>query len=469
MTLSLIDWIIVFAYFVIILYIGFVVSKKKEDKSNSTIDFLLAGRKVTLPLFIATLVATWYGNILGMGEFIYSSGVVAWVCFAFPYYIAAFLFAIFIAKKIRESGANSIPEQITMKFGVKAGWISSLIVLVITIPAAYVLMLGVMINLFSGWDLWISIIIGVVLSLAFLYSGGFRADVFTNTAQFVIMYFGFGVLLYFTVTQLGSFSEMSAKLPEHHKDFFGGLSWQYILSWYIISMQTFVDPGFHQRCAAAESPKTAKKGILISIIFWMIFDFLTLTTGLYAKAFFVIDNPLMAYPILGESLLPAVWKGLFVISLLATIMSTLDSYAFLSAVTIGNDILKPLKKYFKILKDLTTKQLIRIGLIITSIIAVIMAISLPSAVDLIYKTSSVAVPGLIIPLLVSFSKKFTLIPRNVIIIMLSSAGISVLWTILKMINLNLVIIQSTEPMIPGILLSIFLSLFFVKSTKVNYE
>jgi SSS family solute:Na+ symporter len=234
-------------------------------------------------------------------------------------------------------------------------------------------------------------------------------------------------------------------------------------------MQTFVDPGFHQRCAAAESPKTAKKGILISIIFWMIFDFLTLTTGLYAKAFFVIDNPLMAYPILGESLLPAVWKGLFVISLLATIMSTLDSYAFLSAVTIGNDILKPLKKYFKILKDLTTKQLIRIGLIITSIIAVIMAISLPSAVDLIYKTSSVAVPGLIIPLLVSFSKKFTLIPRNVIIIMLSSAGISVLWTILKMINLNLVIIQSTEPMIPGILLSIFLSLFFVKSTKVNYE
>jgi SSS family solute:Na+ symporter len=262
---------------------------------------------------------------------------------------------------------------------------------------------------------------------------------------------------------------MSAKLPEQHKNIFGGLSWQYILSWFIISFQTFVDPGFHQRCAAAQSPKTAQKGILISIGFWMIFDFLTLITGLYAKVFYSIDNPIMAYPVLAETVLPSVWKGFFVISLLATIMSTLDSYAFLSAATIGNDILEPLKKHFNIFRELSTKQLIRIGLIITSVLAILMAILLPSAVDLIYKTSSVAVPGLIIPLVISYNKKLNIQAGNVIIIMLLSASVYIIWTILKIFNVNYWLIQSIEPMILGIITSIFLSLFFVKSVRIKNE
>ena len=32
-------------------------------------DFLVAGRRLTLPGFVATLVASWYGGILGVGEY----------------------------------------------------------------------------------------------------------------------------------------------------------------------------------------------------------------------------------------------------------------------------------------------------------------------------------------------------------------------------------------------------------------
>jgi len=67
---------------------------------------------------------------------------------------------------------------------------------------------------------------------------------------------------------------------------------------------------------------------------------MTLLTGLYAKVYFTNIEAVMAYPALGESVLPVVWKGLFITALLSTVMSTLDSYAFLSAATIGNDILK---------------------------------------------------------------------------------------------------------------------------------
>ncbi|MFP4368765.1 MAG: sodium:solute symporter [Candidatus Kapaibacterium sp.] len=462
------DIAVILLYVAAILYIGFVVSKKKESgDTSSAADFILAGRKVTLPFFIGTLVATWYGSILGVGEFVYTSGIVGWVCFGFPYYIAAALFAVLLAGKIREAPAHTIPEQVKNTYGSRAGWISSLIVLVITIPAAYILMLGVVVNLFSGWPLWLAILIGAVISLIYLYKGGFRADVLTNMAQFVLMYAGFGALLFFAVKDFGSFGVMAGKLPESHTKPFGGLSWQYIIAWYIISFQTFVDPSFHQRCAAAESPKTAKNGILISILFWAVFDFFTLFAGLYAKAFFEIDNPLMAYPILGEALLPPVWKGIFTVALLATIMSTLDSYAFISAATIGNDILKPLGKKIKIFAGKSTKTLTQAGLIISGTAGVIMAIALPSAVDLIYYTSSIAVPGLLIPLSVSFSGRLKLLPGHAVLIMVASSSASAIWLIISKINESLGIelfnfFALYEPMLPGIFVSILLSLIFIR-------
>lgn len=465
------DIIVILTYVAVILYIGFYIARKKDiDQKNSSDEFLLAGRKVTLPLFIATLVATWYGNILGAGEFIFSSGLVAWVCFAFPYYIAATIFAYLVAGKIRASNTRTIPEQIEKKFGPTASVISSVIVIIITIPAAYILMLGVLIQMLSGWELWICIVLGTVITMAYLFTGGFKADVLTNTAQFVLMYIGFGVLLYYTIDFYGSIGDMTANLPSEHLEPFGGASWQFIAAWFIISLQTFIDPGFHQRCAAAKSPGTAKKGILISVGFWVIFDIMTLATGLYAKSYLSIDNPLMAFPTLGNAVLPHFWKGIFFVALLSTIMSTLDSYAFISAATIGNDLLKRLKKKVLILSIASTEALTKIGLLITGLFGIVMSIMLPSAVGLIYKTSSVAVPALLIPMMLTYSERYKARKSDIIIIMSTSAILSLIWTLGNITAQETIfpfsdMFINVEPMMPGLLLSLILASFMVKKAK----
>ena len=38
-------------------------------------------------------------------------------------------------------------------------------------------------------------------------------------------------------------------------------------------------------------------------------------------------------------MLPGFWQGVFTVGLLATIMSTIDSYAFIAAVTLGRDLI----------------------------------------------------------------------------------------------------------------------------------
>lgn len=63
-----VDWIIFFlvlaATLAAVLYGQSLKSKLSEKEKNSTVELLLMGRKLTLPIFVATLVATWYLSLI---------------------------------------------------------------------------------------------------------------------------------------------------------------------------------------------------------------------------------------------------------------------------------------------------------------------------------------------------------------------------------------------------------------------
>ncbi len=466
-SLNAFDVAIIIAYFTIILIIGVLSAKsiRKGSDSDTTNDFILAGRKVTLPFFVASLVATWYGNILGIGEFVYSKGLVAWFCFGIVYYISAFFYAVFVASNVRNSVFQSIPEQIAAKFGERSRVISSIIILFITFPAVYVLMVGILFQMFTGFNFIASIILGTAISIIYLSFGGFRSNIATNTMQFILMYTGFGTLLYYSLKFINFDISVINNLPVSHKQFFGGESWQYILSWFLISLQTFVDPSFYQRCSTTKSTRIAQRGILISIIFWFIFDSLTIMCGLIAKAKFPGIEPILAYPTLSNNVLPHILKGLFIVSMLATIISTMDSYSFLSGLIIGKELLSKID----IFKKLTLTNRVRIGIIVSCIFAIYIAVLIPSAIDIIYKTSSIVVPALLIPLLASYTNKkiFTNTQANSLMVLSSVATISfvIAKEYVKNGSNSLFYFLNMEPMVFGILISLLLSLIFLTKTR----
>ena len=82
------DQAMILLYLLGILGLGFFKRSKRDEKT-----FLFAGRKLTIPAFVATLVATWYGGILEIGRFSFENGIVTWLIFGFSYYIAAILFS----------------------------------------------------------------------------------------------------------------------------------------------------------------------------------------------------------------------------------------------------------------------------------------------------------------------------------------------------------------------------------------
>lgn len=454
-SLDILDITIILVFFLLVPTIGFYVSKG-QDKSEE--DYLLSGRKVGMFLFVTTTVSTWYGGILGVGEFSYRYGLVSWFTQGLPYYVFAILFAFLFAKKVRTASLYTIPEKLEQTYGRGVSLFAALIIFFLVSPAPYLLMVGSLFALIFNIHFGYGMIIGLILASIYLLKGGFAADLWTDVFLFFVMFVGFIIIVVVSGSDYGGLSFLETKLPRNHLNFTGGLSPVYLTVWFLIALWTFSDPGFHQRCYAAKNGNIAKWGIVISVGIWFLFDFLTTTTGLFSRAVLgEIDNPVLAYPLLAEEVLSPGLKGLFYAALFATIFSTLNSFLFLSATTFGKDFAV---KYFS--KELSTINYTQIGLVAASIFALILALIIPSVIELWYTIGSLLIPSLIFLIVGSYYKSFEIGKEIALLEMFVAIIAGLLWMILRDNHLFNAALSEIEPMIVGLLAALIIHLVGIK-------
>ena len=446
---STIDIIVILLFFTILISIGFYTSRKTTSASE---DYLLSGRNLSLLLFVLTTVSTWYGGIIGVGEFTYRYGLLSWFTQGLPYYFFAFLFAIFFAKKIRNASLFTIPDKIEIEYGKTAGIISSIIVFILVTPAPYLLMTANLLVLSFDIDLIPALFITLFLSISYLIKGGFRSNVYADAFQFFVMFGGFILIFVICLINYGGLDFISSKVPETHLKITGGASPGFILIWFLIAMWTFADPGFHQRSYAAKSGSIAVKGILISIGFWLLFDFLTTTTGLYSKALLPnLDQPVWAFPLLAEKVLTPGFKGIFYAALFATILSTLNSFFFLSATTISRDLIYKIRKEKN---DHKLKKYTVLGLLISGLLSSLLAYFIPSVVEIWYTIGSLFIPGIILPVISAYFPELKIKNRFIIAEICLAVGASFSWYVIRMNIQADSDFQVIEPMLVGVIAAI---------------
>jgi solute:Na+ symporter, SSS family len=457
---SALDIFIIIAFFISVLAVGFWADSKDEADNSG---YLLSGRKIGLLLFILTNVATWYGGILGVGEFTYRSGLLSWFTQGFSYYIFAIIFAFFFAEKIRNASLFTIPDKLEQVYGKKVGILSSILVFILVSPAPYILMVGSLIQLIFGINLFLSLIIAVLLSSAYLIKGGLKSDVYTDVIQFFVMFIGFILIVFVSFSNFGGIEFLQKELPPAHLKLSGDASPVYVIVWFLIAMWTFADPGFHQRCNAAKNGKTAKYGILISIILWAFFDFLTTTTGLYSRAVLPnLQNPVLSFPLYAEKVLGSGAKGIFYAALFATIISTANSFLFLSGTTFGRDFIYKMKKGAK---ESELKKYTRIGLIASSIISILMAYYIQSVISLWYLVGSICIPGIVFLIFGAYYEKLKVSNKFAVIEIFSAVFSSIAWMHIRD-YIQIQWLKEIEPMIAGIFTAIIIH--FIGLIKLRY-
>jgi solute:Na+ symporter, SSS family len=457
---SSLDIIVIVSFFLIVLLIGFI--PKKEKKGDAT-EYLLSGRRVGLFLFVMTNVSSWYGGILGVGEFTYRYGLLSWFTQGLPYYLFAILFAFFFAKKIRNASLYTIPDKLGEVYGKRVGFLSAILVFVLVSPAPYLLMIASLFTMIFKVNLFVALLLSVLLSSAYLLRGGYKTDLYTDVFQFFVMFTGFILIVFISFKDVGGINYLTTNLPQEHLKFTSNVSPVYIIVWFLIALWTFADPGFHQRCYAARSGNTAKYGILISVLFWMLFDFLTTSTGLFAKATLPhLSNPVLSFPLYAEKVLGSGAKGIFYAAMFATIMSTLNSFTFLSATTLGRDFI------YKIKKNISEKDIpdyTRIGLVVSSVFAITLAYFVQSVISLWYLIGSICIPGIIFLVISAYYDRWRISKELAVVELVGGVLGSILWFLFKSSITNSFLAE-IEPMIAGLLVALIIHLVAVFKNRM---
>ncbi len=403
-------------------YVGAIVVLAVRKRSAGGLEYLLAGRRLTLPALVATLVTTWYGGILGIGEYSWRYGVSTWVVFGLPYYLAAILFGLFLASRLRRTDALSIPELLEGAYGRRAARTGAVAVLVQTVPAAYLLMLGTLISWTFGWSTAWGVVAGAAFSALYVGLSGFRSVVRTDALQMVLMYGGFALLTWAALHRAGGLASVWRALPPGHRSLDGGLGWQAVAVWYLIALQTLAEPAFYQRMFAARSPRVARAGVFLSVLCWVVFDFLTVSSGLAARVLLPgLQDPVAAYPALAHLVLAPWPRAVFTLGLFATVMSTLDSYLFLAAATVGHDLMRPGSAEEE-------RRFTRLGLAASTAAAVAGALAFSSVVRIWHHVGTVVTSSLLLPVIsIHLPAQWRVPGRFATLAMLGAAAVATAW------------------------------------------
>jgi SSS family solute:Na+ symporter len=139
-----------------------------------------------------------------------------------------------------------------------------------------------------------------------------------------------------------------------------------------------------------------------------------------------------------------------------------DSFAFISATTIGRDFFPG-----KLDDAHVERKRIQWGIIISCGVGYVLAVGIPSVVELWYGLGMLLIPGLVLPVLATFTPAFSLTDRSAI--MVGSGGVitAAVWQFIpqlaRWLGANGVGYPlGLQPMIPGLFMTILLAIIFGK-------
>lgn len=421
---------------------------RRAGRREGLADYVLAGRALTLPAFVATLVPSFYGGALGIGEFTWRNGVSNWVVMAAPYYVFALAYSAFLAGKVRLAPGLTMADHLEGAYGRGTAILCAGLVFLLASPSDELLALGALAGDSLGVPAWAGAAAAAGLCAAILFGGGLRADVAVNAVQFVVMFAGFALLLPFAWAKLGSPAALSSGLPASHLSLTGGLTPLRLVAWWLIAVWTIVDPVFHQRCAAASTPEVARRGVAASVACWAVFDVMTTLSGLYARAALpALEEPMLAFPRLAREVLPAGVRGFFLAALASSLLAGLQAQALQSSISLGKDALGR----WLGAGEARQKTLIRGALAFSLALGWVLASAIPSVVGLWYAIGSAVIPGLLWPLLGVYFPRARVAPRWALAASTGGFALSTAWVVLQQLRGEPPL--GLDPMFPGLALS----------------
>jgi len=423
--LATIDWIIILAYFSIILGIAWWVIRQKANTSD---DYFLAGRNLGWFVVGASIFASNIGSehLVGLAGSGATDGVAmahyelhAWCLLVLGWVLAPFYM---------RSKVFTMPEFLERRYSPTARVVLSLISLVayvLTKVAVGIFAGGIVFGVlipelnFMGLDsFWIGSILVIILTGIYTILGGLKAVAYTEAIQTIILILGSVLVTWYGLDALGGWDELrrvagsemfnlwKPLVPAGMEGTWAPVREEAQMAWYFNNNYPWLgmllcapiiglwywctDQYIVQRTLGAASLTEARRGTIAAALLKLLPVFIFIIPGMICFALaasgkvesigaalldsngeVINANAQQAFPLLVATILPAGIRGLVVAGLLAALMSSLAGVFNASSTLFTMDF------YSKFNPGASEKSLVRIGRIATAVMVVIGLLWIP--------------------------------------------------------------------------------------------
>jgi SSS family solute:Na+ symporter/sodium/proline symporter len=308
-------------------------------------DFVVAGRRLTWPILVGTLLATWIGSgsIFGGGTLGFRQGFAAlwqpagaWLGIGIIYFVAA---------RARRWGRFTVPELMEARYGVAARVLATVATVIsYTIIVSYQFRGGGrVLNLVIpeiGYEQ--GILITAVFAILFTMFAGLMSVAYTDIANGLIILAGTLTAVPWLVRSAGGWAAVRAGLEPSRFSLFGTMTPQEALGFFLPTLFLLLgNANMYQRFFAARDEGEAKKSVLGWIVGVITVETLVIALAVIGSgmpAFRELAEPETIIPAVARQGLPAPIGCLLLAAIVAIIVSTADSFLLVPATNLVRDI-----------------------------------------------------------------------------------------------------------------------------------
>jgi SSS family solute:Na+ symporter len=422
-------------YLIFLFLFGLRLVRRLKSKE----DFLVAGRTLTAPILVGTLLATWIGSgdIFSVSDLSYNHGYSSLIGSSGGW--LGIIIVFFIASKVRRFGQFTVPDILEARYNKWARILATLatIIAYVTIVSYQFRGGGWVLNIITEGKISISagIIIVAVFVITYTLLAGMISVAYLDIFNGIVMITGISLALPFLIHQVGGMEYVVANVTPRSHPLLGNMTWVQAMGYFVPTFLLALGNGnMYQRFFSAKDEKEAKKSVIGWVLGVILLGVTLQSLAVVGSSYFKGLEAKEA----GKIILLVAHKGVplavgcfLMVAIVAIIISTANSFLLVPATNVIRDIYQRF-----INPDLPDRKMIlfsRVTVIALGLISYSLISFFPRILDAAYAAYTVYGAGITPALMAVFFWKRASISGGVLSI-LGGLVTTVAWEILNKIQ-----------------------------------
>jgi SSS family solute:Na+ symporter len=395
-------------YVIGMIAMGFYFSKRIKTDD----DYFLAGRNLGPWLTTFAIFATWFGaeTCIGTAGAVYRGGLSGIHADPFGYTICLLIMGLFLAKALWNKKITTVPDLFRTRYSPATEKIAALIIIPGSIiwAGAQVRALGQIIHLTTDFGPMVAVTIAAAVVITYTMAGGMFADAYGDFVQGIGIIIGMLFLFFAVVYNAGGPITAFHSISPEKLSFGGGKMMGLSLLgkfelWLVPILGSVLSQELVSRVVASKSEKVAYQSTLRAAGIYFVIGLIPVFIGLVGYTYFPhLRESEMLLPLIAKQHLNSFGYVIFIGSLVAAILSTVDTTLLASSALLSHNIIYPA---FPELPEKRKVLLARACTLFSGVFCYMIAYSSDSIMELIETASSLGGPSVLIVTLTALWEK----------------------------------------------------------------